>query len=878
METMTVRRSTDTVKARAKQLFAEHLAAIHRRTDRLFAWLMLCQWLASIAAALWITPQTWAGRYSQVHIHVYAAIFLGGLITLLPVALAWLQPGRVLTRHVIAGSQMLMSALLIHLTGGRIETHFHVFGSLAFLAFYRDWRVFLPATAIVAADHFIRGVYWPQSVFGVLTASPWRWVEHAGWVAFEDLFLIRSCFQSVKEMMDIASQRAELEATNETIEQKVIERTAELRASEARKGAIMESALDCIIAIDQSGCITDFNPAAERTFGYKRDEVLGKDLADLIIPPAFRAAHRRGMERFIKTGETRVLGKRIEVTAMRADGTEFPAELATSYVTRQESMIFTAYLRDLSDRKQTEERLRILSSAVDQRPVSILITDLRGAIEYVNTALTESTGYTLDDLKGQTPGILFAGDTPADVFRDINTSLEAGSWRGVIRSRKKSGELFWESVSIQSIKDASGQHTHRVAMAEDITRRLQMEQKIAQLAQIVESAEAAIVSHDLSGSVLTWNRGAERMYGYSSDEMIGRTITALVPGDRLDENQAITEKLSRGQGVSHLETARVTKSGDVIPVLLTTSPIQDHDGAVLAVAHVAWDLTQIKRLEQQLAQAQKLESIGQLAAGIAHEINTPIQYIGDNAHFLKNAFDDLLQVAEAGEPEPVGIEATRRDLVATVPQVDSEVLTYLKDEVPRAIGHLIEGVDQVARIVRAMKEFSHPGPVEKTYIDINRAIESTVVVSRNEWKYVAEVKTNLDPDLPPVPCVAGEFNQVILNLIVNAAHAIADKVNGSGQMGSILVSTSVRDGFAEIRVSDSGGGIPESIRSKIFDPFFTTKPVGKGTGQGLAIAHSVIVQRHHGTLRFESEPGQGTTFVIQLPLACEAEAEPVSAL
>ena len=868
---MTLGQSTERVKTRATQLFADHLASIHRRTDRIFAWLMLCQWLASIAAALWITPRTWAGSFSQVHIHVYAAIFLGGFITLLPVALAWLQPGRAPTRYVIAGSQMLMSALLIHLTGGRIETHFHVFGSLAFLAFYRDWRVFLPATAIVAADHFVRGVYWPQSVFGVLTASPWRWVEHAGWVLFEDVFLIRSCFQSVREMMDIASQRAELEATNETIEQKVIERTAELQASEARKSAIMESALDCIIAIDQNGCITDFNPAAERTFGYKRDEVLGKGLTDLIIPPAFRAAHKSGMERFMKTGEARVLGKRIEVTAMRADGTEFPAELATSYVTRPDSMIFTAYLRDLSDRKQTEHRLRVLSSAVEQSPVSILITDLSGAIEYVNAALTESTGYTLADLKGRTPGVLVARDTPAEVFREINKSLKTGSWRGVMRSRKKNGELFWESVSIRQIIDASGQHTHRVAMAEDITRRLQMEQKISHLAQIVESAEAAIVSYDLSGSVLTWNRGAERMYGYSSDEMIGRTITVLVPADQSDEYQAITEKLRLGQGVSHLETTRVTKSGNVIPVLLTLSPIEDHDGKVLGVAHVSWDLTQIKRLEQQLAQAQKLESIGQLAAGIAHEINTPIQYIGDNAQFLNQAFGDLIQVAEGGQPETVGIETVRRDLVAAVPRVDPEVLPFLKDEVPKAIGQLIEGVDQVARIVRAMKELSHPGPVEKACVDINRAIESTVMVSRNEWKYVADVEMNLQPDLPPVPCVAGELNQVILNLIVNAAHAIADKVKDSAQKGSIQISTSAGDAFVEIRVRDSGAGIPESIRSKIFDPFFTTKPIGKGTGQGLAIAHSVIVQRHQGTLRFESEPGRGTTFVIQLPLARGAE-------
>src|SRR5688572_9586182 len=220
-----------TVAGRAAVLFRDHQHAIHHRTDRLFAWLMPCQWLAAIAAAWWITPLTWAGEYSQVHLHVWAAIVLGGGITVFPVILACISPGQKRTRYTIAVSQMLMSALLIHLTGGRIETHFHVFGSLAFLAFYRDWRLFIPATVIVAADHFVRGVYFPQSVFGVIIASPWRWVEHAGWVIFEDIFLIRSCLQSVHEMEDIAEQRAELEATNTIVEGRVSKRTGELLES-----------------------------------------------------------------------------------------------------------------------------------------------------------------------------------------------------------------------------------------------------------------------------------------------------------------------------------------------------------------------------------------------------------------------------------------------------------------------------------------------------------------------------------------------------------------------------------------------------------------------------------------------------------------------
>jgi two-component system sensor histidine kinase/response regulator len=219
------------ITRRASALFEEHRQRIFVRTDHLFAGLMVFQWIAAIGAALWFSPATWEGQYSYVHLHVWTAIFFGGAITVFPAMLAWQASGKAPTRYVIAGSQMLMSALLIDVTGGRLETHFHIFGSLAFLAFYRDWRVFIPATLVVAADHFFRGLYLPQSVFGVLTANPWRWMEHAFWVLFENAFLIRSCLQSVREMKDIAWQRAKLEQTNEVVERTVAERTADLEAS-----------------------------------------------------------------------------------------------------------------------------------------------------------------------------------------------------------------------------------------------------------------------------------------------------------------------------------------------------------------------------------------------------------------------------------------------------------------------------------------------------------------------------------------------------------------------------------------------------------------------------------------------------------------------
>jgi signal transduction histidine kinase len=277
-----------------------------------------------------------------------------------------------------------------------------------------------------------------------------------------------------------------------------------------------------------------------------------------------------------------------------------------------------------------------------------------------------------------------------------------------------------------------------------------------------------------------------------------------------------------------------------------------------------------KLMEIQLRGAQKLESIGQLAAGIAHEINTPTQYIGDNVRFLEASFGDLKETHQQYEKLLLAAknEAVSAELVAeTEACVRKADPGFLMAEIPRAIQQTLEGVDRVAKIVRAMKDFSHPGTEEKTPVNLNHALETTLTVARNEWKYVARIETDFDPDLPLVPCLPGEFNQVILNLVVNAAHAIGDVSGGDGRgKGLITASTRLCGDWVEVRIRDTGSGIPEKIRHKIFDPFFTTKPVGKGTGQGLAMAHTAIVDRHQGTLTFETEVGVGTVFIIRLPL------------
>jgi signal transduction histidine kinase len=256
--------------------------------------------------------------------------------------------------------------------------------------------------------------------------------------------------------------------------------------------------------------------------------------------------------------------------------------------------------------------------------------------------------------------------------------------------------------------------------------------------------------------------------------------------------------------------------------------------------------------------------VGQLAAGIAHEINTPIQFIGDSAHFVNDACTELIGLLALYR---AACSKTDGSLPQELQEAEEHAdLAYLQEQVPRACARTLEGVDRVATIVRALKEFAHPNQKEQAPADLNRALLSTLTVARNEYKYVAEVETDLG-EIPAVVCNVGDLNQVFLNLIVNAAHAIHDVVRGTEGRGLIRVTSRQEGEQVVVAISDSGSGIPEHIRERIFEPFFTTKEVGRGTGQGLAIARSIVVDRHGGSLTFDSEPGRGTTFYIRLPIA-----------
>ena len=349
------------VKTQAKSIFDAQRQALYCRTDRIFAVLMALQWAGAVLVACLLSPRTWSGTISQVHPHVWAAVFLGGLLSLFPIFLALCCPGRAMTRQVIAVSQLLMSALLIHISGGRIETHFHIFGSLAFLAFYRDWRVLLSATLVTAADHLVRGIYWPQSVYGLAAASPWLTVEHAGWVVFEDIFLLISCRQSLQEMQQISLRQAQLEVaegtllhSHQTLEARVEQRTQALAQMQRRNELLLNSAGEGIYGVDLAGNTVFANPATARMLGYEVEEMVGQSMHNLL-----HHSHRDGS--FYPGANCPIYQSMRHETAYhvdtevfwRKDGTALDVEyLSTPLQEEGRTVGAVVTFRDITERKQ----------------------------------------------------------------------------------------------------------------------------------------------------------------------------------------------------------------------------------------------------------------------------------------------------------------------------------------------------------------------------------------------------------------------------------------------------------------------------------------------------------------------------------------------
>ncbi len=392
---------------------------------------------------------------------------------------------------------------------------------------------------------------------------------------------------------------------------------------------------------------------------------------------------------------------------------------------------------------------------------------------------------------------------------------------------------------------------------------------------INDSLYEGVLVFDENGHIALSNRAADRLL--SDEEKLPSRDLDAVMRLVLDEQAIVFSKgpfrqvIQEGVGIQDEDAVFVRRDGKPVAVAYACVPLLEKDGVQGAILSFR-DIGAFKQAQRDALQASKLASVGQLAAGIAHEINTPIQYIGDNLRFLSNAFQSLVGLLKRseqllGDLEGEQAEQARSALERAREQADAD---YLLENIPEATRQSLEGAGQVARIVLAMKEFSHPGERAKAEVDINRAVENTVAVSRNEWKQWANLETTLEETLPRVNCLAGEINQVLLNLVVNAAHAIEEAKRGAnGRIG--ITTRRIDDDRVEIAIEDNGIGMTEATIEQIFDPFFTTKKVGKGTGQGLSICRDVIVAKHGGRISVNSTPGAGSRFSVILPIGAAEE-------
>ena len=879
--------NAESVNSRAIGIYVKERTTIYRKTDRLFAVLMPIQWIAAIIAAAYSTGE---GSKS-----IWIAVVVGGAIAAIPTALAIAFPGESFTRYVISICQMLMSSFLIHFNEGSIETHFHIFGSLAFLALYRDWRVLIPATMVTGLDHFFY-----ESLF---TMSPGELAEEAGshrlyhiaWVLFADVFLVYSCITTSNRLREVARN------------------TAALDDSEARYRAVVEQITEGIFLLSpESLNVIECNDAFAKLIGYDSvEEVRQLNAFD------FDPVKPEEIEVMTKIARNENRSHLTQRKYKRKDGSHIFVELLGRYITYGESTAYCINVRDITERIENEIEIKRLALVAQKTQNAVIITDPNGLIQWVNPGFTRITGYEIDEVIGKKPGKLLQGsETDLETVLDVRDAIRHQMpYVGEIYNYGKDGRGYWISISIMPIHNEEGAHKGFIAVEMDISDRKEIEAELRQardemearvatrttelleanqamakevderkrvqidlseaqqfLRKVIDNIPNLIFVKDTSGRYILANQAFASSYGKKVMEVIGKTDAELIGHlqDVEKYNQSDRRVLDEQIEVVIDEDKFIDADGNTRWLQSIKRPFHSNLGSQYVLG-IATDLTERKMLESQLQNAQKLESIGQLAAGIAHEINTPTQYVGDNTRFVRDAVTDifgvlgkyaeLLEKVKKGDVNPNSI-AGMDEIVAAAD------LEYLQEEVPSAIRQSLEGVSRIAKIVQSMKDFAHPGSKEKTAVDLNRAIESTITVARNEWKYVAEMETHLDPTLPPVPCLLGEFNQVVLNMVINASHAIQDVVGDASRgKGKITISTTkVSDDWAEIRIADTGSGIPPSAQSKVFDPFFTTKEVGKGTGQGLAISHTVVVEKHHGRIKFETEQGKGTTFIIQLPL------------
>ena len=624
------------------------------------------------------------------------------------------------------------------------------------------------------------------------------------------------------------------------------ERDLALRSEEARKGAILESAQDGIIGMDHKGHILEFNPAAQRIFGYTRDQAIGREIAELIIPAALREKHRRGLAHYLATGEGPALGRLLELTALRADGTEFPVELSITRIASEEPATFTGFARDITERKRVqaelEQRRTELQFIFDTVPAFIFYKDREHRNIRVNQALQRALGIPKEAIEGRTDKEM--GSPHADHYiQDDDEVMTSGqAKRGIIEPLQTASGTRWLETDKFPYRDETGRIVGLIGFAVDVTERKRAEEAIKLLAAIVESSEDAIIGKTLEGIVTSWNKGAERLFGYSADEMLGRSITRIAPPDRLDEESLILSRVRGGEPVEHYETVRVCKDGRAIDVSLTVSPVRDGNGRIVGASKIARDITERKRAEEEIHRLNEelerrvVERTIQLEAAnkeleaftysVSHDLRSPLRGIAGYAQILLEDSHDKLD-----------------------------------DEGKRSLGVIQGETGRMGRLIDELLNFSRLGRQQLKCSTLDMTALATAVFDE-----LASLPADRKPrlELRPLPPAWGDaalMRQVFVNLLSNAVKFTRYQEAPVIQIGG--QSDTEQNTYY---VKDNGAGFDPKYSNKLFGVFqrLHRDDEFEGTGVGLALVQRII-QRHGGRIWGESRPNEGATFHFTLP-------------
>ncbi len=533
--------------------------------------------------------------------------------------------------------------------------------------------------------------------------------------------------------------------------------------------------------------------------------------------------------------------------------------------------------------QESEERYRSVSETAKDGIVTI---NQKMEIVAWNKGAENIFGFKLDEIIGQQLTMIIPSG-----FVDLHKQAmreEAGPKIGpdaslVIEAmgERKNGEQFPAELNFSSWSTRDG--FFMTSFVRDITSRKAAEAALRRMynenRQLLLAIKSILIVVNASGVVTFWNDTAAGIFELESEQTLGKRLDELsIHWDCAILLEKIGECKISQQNIRLDDIVVQYPEHDERIIGFTVTPLTDINSGDSGALLLGSDITKRRIMEQQLVQAQKLEAIGQLAAGIAHEINTPTQFVNSNLVFLNSRFVVLKKLinlyGELRQALQNGSARLAPDLALRIrTQIPQNELDYVLREYPKAMEQSLEGTQRISHIVQAMREFSHPGGQIKTPTDINHALQSTIEVTRNAWKHVAELEMSLSPDLPLVECLPAELNQCFLNILVNAVDAIRDVVGEDPlEKGIIRIETSLNEPWVDIRISDTGCGIPESVLNRIYDPFFTTKDIGKGTGQGLSISHNIIVNKHQGEISCQSKPGAGTTFLIRLPVRQKVSA------